>query len=67
MSVFGVISFIAISDTLYLLWMNSARLAAGHFIFTISGNRFGYTDQLFHIVIMLLEKVKDGIVVLAMP
>lgn len=43
------------------------KMAAGYFIFAISGNRFGYADQLFHIVIVLLEKVKDGIVVLAMP
>lgn len=29
-------------------------------------NRFRYADQLLNIVIVLLEKVKDGIVVLAM-
>ena len=42
------------------------KMAAGHFIFTISGNRFRYADQLLNIVIVLLEKIKDGVVVLAM-
>ena len=41
-------------------------MTAGHFIFTISGNRFRYADQLLNIVIVLLEKVKDGVVVLTM-
>ena len=33
------------------------KVAAGHFVFTIGGNRLGYADQLFHIVIVLFEKV----------
>ena len=36
-------------------------MAAGHFIFTISGNRFRYADQLLNIIIVLLEKVKNGV------
>lgn len=39
-------------------------MAASNFIFTVGGNRLGYTNQLLYIVIVLFKKGKDGFVFL---